>query len=222
MKLRPQSAGWAGPPGLSGCGCHTVDAFCYRLGGKRRRNWWGGRWGKIKSNAMSHSALAAGVGDRERWGSMRRGEDGEYFCMLYEARRHMPSELGCLLSQSSWFDRPVLAPPYTPKAKATPPPITVTLLPLTLLRMKQWVRQLLWLCMDCRLSICVCVVGEGGTQWSEHIGHCRESRQEQLVSWREGWEWVGIRRGKKWEAVRYTDNGIRLKHSVGERPLLSL
>lgn len=29
--------GWAGPPGLSGCGCHAADAFCYRLGGKRRR-----------------------------------------------------------------------------------------------------------------------------------------------------------------------------------------
>lgn len=40
-----------------------------------------------------------------------RGDGGrEYFCMLYEARRHMPSELGCLLSQGSQFDRPELAP----------------------------------------------------------------------------------------------------------------
>lgn len=77
-------------------------------------------------------------------------------------------------------------------------------------------------------SVCVFIgreVGEwdgGGTQWSEHIGHCRESRQEQLVSWREGWEGGRDKEGKRWEAVRYTDNGIRLKHSEGERerPLL--
>lgn len=46
---------------------------------------------------------------------MRGGEEREYFCMLYEARRHMPSELGCLLSQGSLFDRPVLAPSKPPK-----------------------------------------------------------------------------------------------------------
>lgn len=44
------------------------------------------------------------------------GEGREYFCMLYEARRHMPFELGCLLSQSSWVDRLVFGPPPTPKA----------------------------------------------------------------------------------------------------------
>lgn len=37
----------------------------------------------------------------------------------------------------------------------------------------------------------------------------------------QGGRGVGIRSGKRWEAVRYADNGIRLKHSVGERPLLS-
>lgn len=96
---------------------------------------------------------------------MRGGEDGEYFCMLYEARRHMPSELGCLLSQGSWFDRPVLAPTAPPKLP--PSPLTNTLLPLALPRMQQWVRQLLWLCMNCTLCICVfvcvCALGEGGT-----------------------------------------------------------
>lgn len=33
----------------------------------------------------------------------------------------------------------------------------------------------------------------------------------------------GVRREKRWEAVRYTDNGIRLKHSgVGESPFLCI
>lgn len=87
------------------------------------------------SNAMSHSALAAGEGDRER---RQRGR--EYFCMLYEARRHMPSEPGCLLSQGSWFDRPVLAPAAPPPARPTsvPPstPLTNALLPPGLLRLQ--------------------------------------------------------------------------------------
>lgn len=142
----------------------------------------------------------------------------------------MPSELGCLLSQGSWFDRPVLAPSTHPKLP--PSTLTNTLLLLGLSTLQQWAWQLLWLCMVCTLFICVCVCvleakwesggGGGGTQWSEHIGHCRESRQEQLVSWREGWEGGRDKEGKRWEAVRYTDNGIRLKHSEGERerPLL--
>lgn len=33
----------------------------------------------------------------------------------------------------------------------------------------------------------------------------------------------GDKEGKRWEAVRYTDNGIRLKHSgVGESPFLCI
>lgn len=63
------------------------------------------------SNAMSHSALAVWEGDGG--GGWTGGEGREYFCMLYEARRHMPFELGCLLSQGSWVDRLVFAPPYT-------------------------------------------------------------------------------------------------------------
>lgn len=93
---------------------------------------------------------------------MRGGEGREYFCMLYEARRHMPSELGCLLSQGSWFDRPVLAPStHTPPA-APPSSPTNTLLPLGLPRLRQWAWQLLWLCMDCAPFICVRVYWGGG------------------------------------------------------------
>lgn len=69
------------------------------------------------SNAMSHSALAVWEGDKR--GCMG-GEEREYFCMLYEARRHMPFELGCLLSQSSWVDRLVFASARPPTPKATP------------------------------------------------------------------------------------------------------
>lgn len=68
---------------------------------------WGGKGGGM-SNAMSHSALAVWEGDKRGWTG---GEGREYFCMLYEARRHMPFELGCLLSQGSWVDRLVFAPP---------------------------------------------------------------------------------------------------------------
>lgn len=28
VELRPQTEGWAGPPGLSGCRCHALAAFC--------------------------------------------------------------------------------------------------------------------------------------------------------------------------------------------------
>lgn len=51
--------GWAGPPGLSGCGCHAADAFCCGLGGKEEEELMlrgGGQRGKKMSNAMSHSA----------------------------------------------------------------------------------------------------------------------------------------------------------------------
>lgn len=49
------------------------------------------------------------------------GVKGEYFCMLYEARRHMPSEPGCLLSQGSWADRLGLAPSSPQKHPLSPP-----------------------------------------------------------------------------------------------------
>lgn len=146
---------------------------------------------KKMSKAMSHFALAAGQGDWG-WGWSMRGDGGrEYFCMLYEARRHMPSELGCLLSQGSQFDRPELAPSKdTPLIPNSHPPsyAPTTGLAITLvvygLSSVQFCMGVYWKCRG------------GGTQWSEHIGHCRESRQEQLVSWREGLEEAGIRRGR--------------------------
>lgn len=107
------------------------------------------------SNAMSHSALAAGEGDMERGEWMRGGEGREYFCMLYEARRHMPSEPRCLLSQGSWFDRPLLAP-YVPPERP-PLPLTNTLLPLGLPKLQQRALQSRWVCMVSAQSICVSV-----------------------------------------------------------------
>lgn len=155
------------------------------------------------------------MGGRQEKGG-QGGKGREYFCMLYEARRHMPSELGCLLSQGSWVDRPVLAPSLPPKL----PPLHQTNTPVMGQAIALVVHGLSCVFVSV-LEVCMRVCG-GGTQWSEHIGHCHESRQEQLVSWREEWEGVVIRREKRWEAVRNTDNGIRLKHSgVGETPPLA-
>lgn len=91
MELRPQNVGWAGPPGLWGCGCHAADAFCYKLGGKRRRNWcggWGGTEEKKVSNAMSHSALAVWEGDREGGMGGAKGENTFACCMKLDTICH--------------------------------------------------------------------------------------------------------------------------------------
>lgn len=91
MKLRPQSAGWAGPPGLFRVWVPCSERLLLEAGWQEEEELMhrGGGGQKKKSNAMSHFALAAGEGDREKG----EKEGREYFCMLYEARHHMPSEL---------------------------------------------------------------------------------------------------------------------------------
>lgn len=139
--------------------------------------------------------------------------------MLYEARRHMPSEPGCLLSQGSWVDRLGLAPSSPQSISFLPQtntpvmgkPIALVVHGLLCVFMcvggecvwRQWWG---WLLSD--LNTSDIVVSPGRNSWSAgEKGGCGEA---------------GIRKGRRrrWEAVRYTDNGIRLKHSVRDRPLL--
>lgn len=120
-------------------------------------------------------------------------------------RAELPSESRLLVWQAC------ACPFHTPKT--TPASPTKTLLPVGLQWFQQ--RQLLRLYMNCAQRTCEHILEGGwvgGTQWSEHIGHCGESLQEQLVSWRVGRE-SRDEEGDREEAVRYTDNGIRLKHS---------
>lgn len=77
MKLRPQSAGWAGlcwAPRAFRVWVPCSGRLLLQAGWQEEEElMWGGvggTEGKKMSNAMSHSALAAGEGDRERGGVM--------------------------------------------------------------------------------------------------------------------------------------------------------
>lgn len=113
-----------------------------------------GRRGKKRSNAMSHFALAAGVGDRER-GSRWEGTKGENTfacCMKLDAICHPSWAASWVRALGLTGLR--LPPPYT---QSYPPTLTNTLLLLCLSTLQQWAWQLLWLCMVCTLFICVCI-----------------------------------------------------------------
>lgn len=78
MKLRPLSTGWAGlgPQGFQGVGAMQRTPFVtgwVARGGGTNVWGWGVDGGKKMSNAMSHSALAAGEGDREKGEWVRGG-----------------------------------------------------------------------------------------------------------------------------------------------------